>query len=94
MNNDKPPIEDVIKHYGIKFRSGRYPWGSGDEPYQHSGDFISRVKELQKEGKSEKDIADYMELSTSQLRVQLSLAKVDRRSNEVATAKGLREKGL
>jgi hypothetical protein len=93
MNNDKPPIEDVIKHYGIKFRSGRYPWGSGDEPYQHSGDFISRVKELQKEGKSEKDIADYMELSTSQLRVQLSLAKVDRRSNEVATAKGLREKG-
>lgn len=93
MNNDKPPIEDVIIHYGIKFRSGRYPWGSGDEPYQHSGDFISRVKELQKEGKNEKDIADFMGLSTSQLRVQLSLAKVDRRSNLVATAKGLREKG-
>lgn len=89
-----PIDDDVLKHYGIKFRSGRYPWGSGDEPYCHSGDFISRVKELQKEGKNEKDIADYMGLSTSQLRVQLSLAKVDRRSNLVATAKGLREKGL
>lgn len=24
----------VICHYGIKRRSGRYPWGSGDDPYQ------------------------------------------------------------
>lgn len=23
-----------ICHYGIKRRSGRYPWGSGDDPYQ------------------------------------------------------------
>lgn len=29
-------------------RSGRYPWGSGDNPYQHSGDFLSRVEELKK----------------------------------------------
>lgn len=23
-----------ILHYGVKRRSGRYPWGSGDRPYQ------------------------------------------------------------
>lgn len=25
---------DDLLHYGIKRRSGRYPWGSGDRPYQ------------------------------------------------------------
>lgn len=23
-----------LLHYGIKRRSGRYPWGSGERPYQ------------------------------------------------------------
>ena len=30
------PVDDVLEHYGIKHRSGRYPWGSGDRPYQNS----------------------------------------------------------
>ena len=30
---------DILEHYGTKRHSGRYPWGSGDNPYQHSGDF-------------------------------------------------------
>lgn len=29
------PLKDaIITHYGIKRRSGRYPWGSGENPYQ------------------------------------------------------------
>lgn len=28
--------KEVLEHYGMPRRSGRYPWGSGDEPYQHS----------------------------------------------------------
>jgi transcriptional regulator with XRE-family HTH domain len=74
-------------------RSGRYPWGSGENPYQRSGDFLSRVNELKKSGMSEKEVAEYMGLTTSQLRTQVGLAKDERRSLEVATAKGLREKG-
>lgn len=74
-------------------RSGRYPWGSGDDPYQHSGDFLSRVQELKKTGMSETDIAKNIGLTTTQLRTQISLAKDERRSLQVATAKGLREKG-
>lgn len=27
---------DILEHYGIKRRSGRYPYGSGDRPYQNS----------------------------------------------------------
>ena len=45
-----PDMNDVLVHYGVKRRSGRYPWGSGDNPYQHSGDFLSRVEQLKKEG--------------------------------------------
>lgn len=89
---DKPPIDELL-HYGMPRRSGRYPWGSGKDPYQHSGDFLSRVDELSKKGMSEKDIAESMGLTTSQLRIQKSLAKDERRQLEVDTAKGLREKG-
>mgnify|MGYP000954239071 CR=1 FL=1 len=88
-----PIAEDILKHYGMPRRSGRYPWGSGKNPFQRSGDFLSRVNELKKSGMSEKDVADYMGLTTSQLRTQVGLAKDERRSLEVATAKGLREKG-
>ena len=49
-----PIAEDILMHYGVKRRSGRYPWGSGDSPYQHSGDFLSRVEELKKDGKTDK----------------------------------------
>ena len=90
-----PYVEEInyLMHYGVPRRSGRYPWGSGDNPYQHSGDFLSRIDSLKKEGKTEKEIADELNLTTTQLRIQMSLAKDERRSLEVATAKGLREKG-
>ena len=48
---------DELMHYGMPRRSGRYPWGSGEDPYQHSGDFMNRVNELRKQGVKEVDIA-------------------------------------
>lgn len=93
MNPIAEEINDILIHYGMPRRSGRYPWGSGDNPYQHSGDFLSRVKELKDQGLTEKEIAQAFGLTTTQLRVQRSLAKDERRALNVATAKGLREKG-
>ena len=43
-----PPLTDELMHYGMPRRSGRYPWGSGEEPYQHSRDFLGRVEEMRK----------------------------------------------
>lgn len=52
--------KDILMHYGMKFRSGRYPYGSGDNPYQHEkhpkltksevteSDFYDRVENLRK----------------------------------------------
>ena len=67
-------LEDILMHYGMPRRSGRYPWGSGDDPYQHSGDFLSRVQELKKTGTSETDIAKNMGLTTTQLRTQITVS--------------------
>ena len=101
------PVSDEIKsylefnpddpasclHYGVKRRSGRYPWGSGQNPYQHSGDFLSRVEELEKSGKSQTEIARELGMTTTDFRVQKSLAKEERRKLLVARAEDLRAKG-
>lgn len=47
-------LDDVLEHYGTPRHSGRYPWGSGKDPYQHSGDFLARVNSLSSQGLSEK----------------------------------------
>lgn len=94
--------EAVLLHYGMPRRSGRYPWGSGDNPYQHSGDFLSRYNELKKQGLSETEIARAMgfvdkktdRTQTTKLRTQVSLAREERRADLVARARSLREDGL
>ena len=81
-----PVAEDILMHYGVKRRSGRYPWGSGENPYQHSGDFLSRVNELKKQGLSEKQIATTIGLSTTDLRMQIRVANHERRALEADRA--------
>ena len=80
-------------HYGVKRRSGRYPWGSGENPYQHGRDFLARVEELQAQGKSEKEIAGELKMSTTDLRMQVRVAKHERRALQAARAQALREDG-
>ena len=87
--------EDILMHYGIPRRSGRYPWGSGDDPYQHGGkDFLGRIDELKKQGWSEtpENIQKEFGLTTSQYRTEKALAKNERRMLNVATAKSLMNK--
>ena len=89
--------EDILMHYGIPRRSGRYPWGSGDDPYQHGDkDFLGRIDELKKQGWSEtpENIQKEFGLTTSQYRTEKALAKNERRMLNVATAKSLKEDGL
>lgn len=100
-----PPMENYIIHYGRGHldggHSGRYKWGSGEEPYQHSGDFLSRVNELKEQGLSESEIAKTMGImskdgkspSSTRLRIQLQLAKEEQRAEKVAQARRLREAG-
>ena len=93
LNGDK----DALMHYGIPRRSGRYPWGSGEDPYQHgSGDFLARVEELKKQGWEEtpENIKKEFGLTTTQYRTEKAIAKDERRMLDVARAKSLKEDGL
>ena len=53
MNPVAEEMNDILMHYGTKYHSGRYPYGSGDDPYQHDGDILTRIERLKKEGWTE-----------------------------------------
>src|SRR4051794_18831672 len=57
MKMSATEYEDSLAHYGILRKSGRYPWGSGENPLQRSKTFLDNVNELRKEGMSDSQIA-------------------------------------
>lgn len=84
---------DELFHYGTPRHSGRYPWGSGDNPYQHDPSFLGTVKDLKDKGLSEKEIADAMSMSISELRNRKSLAKAEQRAALYSQALRLKDAG-
>ena len=96
MNPIAEEMNDILIHYGMPRRSGRYPWGSGEDPYQHSRDFLGRIEELKKKGWTEtpENIKKEFGLTTTQYRAQKGIAKDNRRMLNVARAKSLKEDGL
>lgn len=98
------PNEEILEHYGMPRRSGRYPWGSGEDPYQSSKDFMGRVDEMRKKGFTYTDpetgkkytgdtaIAKSLGLSSTDFRTSYAIAKDQRRADLVNTAKRLKEK--
>lgn len=90
-----PVADDILMHYGVKRRSGRYPYGSGENPYQHSGDFLSRVQELKNQGHTESEIVKELGFkSSTDYRSAYTIAKNERRRLNVDRAKSLAEDGL
>lgn len=68
--------ELYLEHYGKKYRSGRYPYGSGEDPYQHDPKgFYSRYKQLKADGYSEKQLCEEFGLTSGQLRARVSAVK-------------------
>ena len=86
--------EDILKHYGMPRRSGRYPWGSGGDPEQRGTSFRGHVQALRKTGMSDVEIARSEGITTTQLRARLSLEKAEKRNADTAEAVRLKDKGL
>lgn len=101
--------EDYLVHYGMPRRSGRYPWGSGDNVPEapitrRNLDFLTTLQTLRKEGMSDPDICRAMGIgsydrdgnfrpSTGQLRARNTLAKAELKNAQIITALALQEKG-
>ena len=88
--------EEFLEHYGMPRRSGRYPYGSGKDPYQRTDDFLARIEKLKKEGwiETPENIKNEFGLTTTQYRMEKSISKDERRILQVARAKSLKEDGL
>lgn len=87
---------DALAHYGTPRHSGRYPWGSGENPYQRTKDLLGRIEELKKQGWSEtpENIEKEFGLTVRQYRAQKSLANDLRRLDKVVQAESLKSDGL
>lgn len=86
-------MSDELYHYGTKRHSGRYPFGSGDDPYQHESDFYNYANELKKNGLSEKEVADACGLTVKQYRSKYSNARNEVYAAKVSEAQKLKAKG-
>lgn len=95
-------LGDYIEHIGVGADdnppgrgSGRYPKGSGKNPYQHetTGDFYTYVQQLEKKGLSEVEIAEGLGISTTRLRALYTIDKNNLRREKIAYAKKAQAEG-
>jgi len=94
------PEADYLMHYGRGKLdgapgpgSGRYPLGSGEHGNQRMDSFRNVYEELKKQGMSQKEIADAMGMSTTQLRAKISTTKEEEMAQNIATAQELKARG-
>ena len=94
-------------HYGVKYRSGRYPYGSGEDPFQHdprrAGSrrraseqwSYEKTAELRKKGIPDKAIAEAFGISQKEFRRLQKNAHNKKASEEAAVAREMyNEKGM
>ena len=84
---------DFKEDYGTPRHSGRYPWGSGDNPYQRYADFLANYEKLKSKGLTPTEIARSMKMTTSVMRAKISIANDELRKERAAMAMKLKEKG-
>jgi 2'-5' RNA ligase/biotin operon repressor len=92
---------DELIHIGILRKSGRYPWGSGENAHQRNRQFLDYVDDLKKKGLSETQIAEGMgmfdpdaKVSTTELRAAKTIAKNQQKQAQISQAEKLKRKGV
>lgn len=80
---------NYILHTGVKRKSGRYEWGSGEHPYQNEP-WFKGWGEMRAKGMSEKEIAEEFGMSMKELRYRYSYAKDAEKASQIAHIKELR----
>jgi len=90
-----------MMHYGIKRKSGRYPWGSGHDAYGRSKSFYAYVDDLIAQGIPEREIAIAIgaatpdgKFSVADLRATKTIAREVIVQEQTQRAVQLREKGV
>ena len=84
--------ENFLAHVGVGHLddppgrgSGRYGWGTGDNPGQHQYDIMSEVKRYRAKGMKDSDIARALlgdKATTTDLRAEIAIARTNQRMEE------------
>ena len=99
--------DGYLMHYGKGHldggHSGRYPWGSGDDPYQHQkealthykqGTFRKYIKELKDDyGLTEKEISKGLKMPINEIRDRIAIEKSLSRNIKYEKALKMHEQG-
>lgn len=93
----------TISHYGVLERSGRYPWGSGENPYQRLQNFSAIAYRMKKDGFTEEQIRDiyghedrqgnWVPMSIQEYRSKVTTSKAEKKVEDIALCIKLRDKG-
>lgn len=84
-----------LQHYGTPRHSGRYPWGSGKNPYQSlNRSFINRDREYRKQGMTEKERAKAHDMTVTEYRARYSAATNAVKKEDILRVQKLHDKGL
>ena len=100
-------INDILEHEGVSIKdgapgrgSGRYPLGSGKNPYQHQDDFLGRVQNLRAKGYSWVEVAEEMHVlgktgkpSSTNMITQYQVALHDKQLRQTMEWQRLRDEG-
>lgn len=101
---DTSNIYESLEHSGVKRRSGRYQYGSGDNPYQHEPWFKGfgvesayklrdEMDSLKEQGMTQKQIADYYHMSTTKLRRKITDISAQIQDAEINQVNAMHEDG-
>ena len=91
-------MADELLHYGTPHagyipHSGRYEYGSGDNPYQRDNSFLRAYKEAHASGMTDKEFADARGMSTTELRARIATEDAEQKAWYIAAARRLKAKG-
>ena len=89
--------ESSLQHYGTPRHSGRYPWGSGDNPYQRNEDFHRWYNDMKAQGLSDKEMAkmlstDDHEVSINELKARRSMSSQQEKERQRVQVMRLHDK--
>ena len=93
---EEDEYDDYLEHYGVKFRSGRYPYGSGgdDDPLGHATAFQKELRELRDKGMSEATIAKAFGMTTTELRADIAISGLIKKQADIHQAERLAKTGM
>ena len=87
--------ESSLEHIGIPRRSGRFPWGSGEDPYHHGADAPGGKRLKSRNEKAALKKAHKAAVKEARVKAKnsgaLSDEELDRRINRLTKEKRLRE---